>query len=170
MQNLHVTQVVMGGSGSAISGCIQDVRVGSAKNYLRKTVNEKNVNEGCGLATACLGALCPPRSTCVEEGGRHKCRCDPGYMGTHCLPICDLKPCKNNGTCILDLSTSKGYRCQCDERFYRGENCEDIMELSCPSTWWGFPVCGPCACPAEKNFSPECNKKSGQCKCRVRTL
>lgn len=87
MQNLHVTTVVIGSSAggslpeSSMAGCVQDVRVGSAKNYLRKTESEKGVNEGCSLAAACVGAICPQRSTCVEEGGRHKCQCDPGYVG-----------------------------------------------------------------------------------------
>lgn len=27
---------------------------------------------------------------------------------------------------------------------------------------------GPCSCPADKNFSPDCNKKTGQCRCKVR--
>jgi len=178
VQSLHVTQVVLGGGGiaslgggnnetSGVTGCFQDVRVGSLKNYLKKSASEKNVHDGCSLATACVGAICPPRSTCIEEGGKHKCQCDPGFVGVHCVPICDLKPCKNNGSCSLDLTTPRGYKCGCDERFYRGKNCEEVMDLSCPSTWWGWPVCGPCSCPAEKNFSPECNKKTGQCKCKV---
>lgn len=197
VQNLHVSQVVVGHPSSSVTACVKvkpkknsiapwkrvctitplnnpdyysllkDVRVGSAKNFLRKSTTEKNVNEGCSLATACVGAACPPRSTCVEEGGRHKCQCDPGYTGVHCVPICDLKPCKNNGSCVLDLTTPRGYHCKCDERYYRGKNCEQVMELSCPTTWWGWPVCGPCSCPADKNYSPECNKTNGQCKCKV---
>ncbi|XP_035705378.1 protocadherin-like wing polarity protein stan isoform X3 [Folsomia candida] len=172
MQNLHVTTVVIGSSAggslpeSSMAGCVQDVRVGSAKNYLRKTESEKGVNEGCSLAAACVGAICPQRSTCVEEGGRHKCQCDPGYVGDKCVPICSLKMCKNNGTCIMDLTTERGYRCQCDDRLFLGDYCEKQMELSCPSTWWGWPICGPCSCPADKNFSPDCNKKTGQCRCK----
>lgn len=62
MQNLHVTSVLMGSSSeSSIAGCIQDVRVGSAKNYLRKVESERGVHEGCSLAAACVGAVCPPR-------------------------------------------------------------------------------------------------------------
>lgn len=167
VHNLHVNQVVVGHPSSSVSACVQDIRVGSAKNYLRKSTTEKNAPEGCSLTAACVGATCPPRSTCVEEGGRHKCQCDPGYVGVNCVPICDLKPCKNNGSCVLDLTTSRGYHCKCDERYYRGKNCEQIMELTCPTTWWGWPVCGPCSCAADKNYSPECNKTNGQCKCRV---
>lgn len=105
-----------------------------------------------------------------RRGGRHKCKCDPGYVGLSCLPICDLKPCKNNGTCILNLDSPKSYTCKCDERFYRGRTCEEVLDLSCPSTWWNWPDCAPCSCSAEKNFSPECHKKSGQCKCKVRLM
>ncbi|CAL8121926.1 unnamed protein product [Orchesella dallaii] len=166
VQNLHISQVVVGHPSSSVTACVQDVRVGSAKNYLRKSTTEKNVNEGCSLATACVGAVCPPRSTCMEQGGRPKCQCDAGYVGVHCIPICDLKPCKNNGSCVLDLTTPRGYHCKCDERYYRGKNCEKVMELTCPTTWWGWPVCGPCSCPADKNYSPECNKTTGQCKCK----
>lgn len=62
--------------------------------------------------------------------------------GDKCVPICSLKMCKNNGTCIMDLTTERGYRCQCDDRLFLGDYCEKQMELSCPSTWWGWPICG----------------------------
>jgi len=128
------------------------------------------VNEGCSLATACIGAVCPPRSTCIEEAGRHKCSCDPGHVGVNCLPICELQPCRNNGTCVLDLTVGRGYHCKCDERFFRGTNCEEMLDLSCPSTWWNWPDCAPCSCSPDKNFSPDCNRKTGQCKCKVRHI
>lgn len=40
------------------------------------------------------------------------------------------------------------------------------MSQPCPSSWWGFPVCGPCDCDIAAGYNPDCNKNTGQCKCR----
>lgn len=37
--------------------------------------------------------------------------------------ICDTKPCRNNGTCLLTNTTSYQYSCNCSAG-YRGVNCE----------------------------------------------
>lgn len=174
VQGLHVVQVIVGsnnmdGARNSIQSCVQDVRIGNSRNYLRKANTERNVGESCSLATACIGAVCPLKATCIEEAGRHKCKCDSGFVGVNCVGVCDLKPCKNHGTCSLDfVNNTRGYSCKCDDRFYRGTNCEETLDLSCPSTWWNWQsTCVPCSCSAEKNFSPDCNKKTGQCKCKV---
>lgn len=37
----------------------------------------------------------------------------------------------------------------------------------CPRGWWGHPTCGPCSCDVTKGFDPDCNKTTGECRCKV---
>ena len=56
--------------------------------------------------------------------------CDPGvqnnsdtFSATACVP----NPCKNGGTCKLDVDDPSGYRCVCPWR-YAGLHCESKYE------------------------------------------
>ena len=51
-----------------------------------------------------------------------------------------------------------------------GLYCERKQEDTCPLSWWGHPICGPCNCPTEKGFDPSCNKTTGECVCKVGTV
>jgi hypothetical protein len=48
-----------------------------------------------------------------------------------------------------------------------GEYCEVKVDQPCPSSWWGYPVCGPCHCDVEKGYNADCNKTTGECYCKV---
>lgn len=48
-----------------------------------------------------------------------------------------------------------------------GEYCEVKLDQPCPSSWWGYPVCGPCHCDVEKGYNADCNKTTGECYCKV---
>lgn len=37
----------------------------------------------------------------------------------------------------------------------------------CPRGWWGHPTCGPCSCNVSHGFDPDCNKTTGECRCKV---
>lgn len=37
----------------------------------------------------------------------------------------------------------------------------------CPRGWWGHPTCGPCSCDVTHGFDPDCNKTTGECRCKV---
>lgn len=41
------------------------------------------------------------------------------------------------------------------------------VDQPCPSSWWGYPVCGPCHCDVEKGYNADCNKTTGECYCKV---
>lgn len=41
------------------------------------------------------------------------------------------------------------------------------IDQPCPRGWWGHPTCGPCNCDVSKGFDPDCNKTSGECRCKV---
>ena len=51
-----------------------------------------------------------------------------------------------------------------------GLYCKRRQEDTCPLSWWGHPICGPCNCPTDKGFDPSCNKTTGECVCKVGTV
>lgn len=113
-----------------------------------------------------------------------------GYVGPSCVHICETNPCQNGGECVDDGKSTKGYECVCDKALYTGkcdekmwcarrgsksdhlrafvgEYCEIEIEQGCPSSWWGHPVCGPCNCAIDRGYSPDCNRTTGECRCKV---
>jgi len=94
--------------------------------------------------------------------------CYLGHIGERCDKICDhYNPC-GEGTveCVTPTSSPGGYVCRCDEH-HTGRYCEQSINQTCPSSWWGSPICGPCNCPKDRGFDPSCDKQTGQCSCRV---
>lgn len=147
-------------------GCIQGLDVGNSKDsWLRPTLENK-VTEGCHYPSLCLSDPCPVNSDCVDKGlGRFECVCHSGYTGSHCAPICDLNGCASGSTC-LPWNNSRGYKCECDQ-FHTGAHCEESYSQTCPSSWWGFPICGPCSCDTSKGYDGNCNKTTGECMCQA---
>ncbi|TNN70471.1 Cadherin EGF LAG seven-pass G-type receptor 1 [Liparis tanakae] len=41
-----------------------------------------------------------------------------------------------------------------------------LVEKPCPQGWWGSPVCGPCNCETNRGFHKDCNKTTGECRCK----
>lgn len=87
---------------------------------------------------------------------------------------CDIGTCLNNGSCASSPKISDGFECECAPGF-KGRYCEHEKSRSlawnssnstCPAKWWGQDSCGPCECDETKNFSPDCDKLSGQCSCK----
>ena len=152
-------------------GCIQGVDVGFGKDSWFKPITENNVYDGCQYPNQCdqsgsqSNGPCPRDSECRDEGlGRHSCICHPGYVGSSCMPACDLGACSIGSTCI-PYNNSKGYKCLCDG-LHTGIYCEEsLLSQDCPSKWWGSPICGPCNCDLEKGYDENCNKSNGQCSC-----
>lgn len=89
----------------------------------------------------------------------------------------------NNNNEMWDGSTLK-LSCACPKGF-KGRYCEHAESATstrrrlsasisstsneCPAKWWGRGdqgLCGPCECDESKNFSPDCNKTTGQCYCK----
>lgn len=95
-----------------------------------------------------------------------------GYVGKGCLPICELNPCSNSSVCETISQKSsirkdeRTYVCKCDAH-HTGAYCETLLDLPCPSNWWGYPICGPCQCDVNKGYSADCNKTTGECVCEV---
>uniref|UniRef100_A0A674AZ30 Cadherin EGF LAG seven-pass G-type receptor 1 n=1 Tax=Salmo trutta TaxID=8032 RepID=A0A674AZ30_SALTR len=151
------------------TGCMQGVRMGETSTNV-VNVNmllgfKIHVEDGCDLADPCDSNICPENSHCSDDWNTHTCVCDPGYFGRECVDACHLNPCEHVSTCVRKPSSSHGYTCECGQNYY-GQYCENKVEKPCPRGWWGSPMCGPCHCDISKGFDPDCNKTSGECRCK----
>lgn len=168
-------------TGPNYVGCIKRLDVGNSKDsWLRPTL-ENNVHLGCSgsndahpVTDVCASGPCPENADCLPDGtdddegnaGGHHCRCRLGYVGRHCIPVCQLNPCAAGATCVQTNGTTLGYRCLCDDR-HTGARCEDRLPDTCPADWWGHPICGPCNCDVAKGYDGNCNKTTGECRCQA---
>uniref|UniRef100_A0AAV2IVZ2 Uncharacterized protein n=1 Tax=Knipowitschia caucasica TaxID=637954 RepID=A0AAV2IVZ2_KNICA len=150
-------------------GCMQGVRVGetpsSASNVNMALGMKVHVDEGCDISDPCDSNICPENSHCSDDWITHSCVCDPGYFGKDCVDACKLNPCEHVSTCVRKPSSSHGYTCECEENYY-GQYCQHVAKKPCANGWWGNPVCGPCNCDTSKGFYKDCNKTTGECRCK----
>uniref|UniRef100_A0A7N6AZJ4 Cadherin EGF LAG seven-pass G-type receptor 1a n=1 Tax=Anabas testudineus TaxID=64144 RepID=A0A7N6AZJ4_ANATE len=150
-------------------GCIQGVRMGETSTNVANVNMAQglkiHVEDGCDLADPCDSNICPDNSHCSDDWSTHTCVCDPGYFGRECVDACQLNPCEHVSTCVRKPSSSHGYTCECGQNYY-GQYCENKVEKPCPQGWWGSPVCGPCNCDTNKGFHKDCNKTTGECRCK----
>lgn len=136
IQGLYVGKILIGGPDNTytslnagyefLEGCIQDVRIGNHQTSLNRPTVRENVMDGCPDHSECQ-QNCPASAECVVGWGTSKCDCQSGYVGESCMPVCSMEPCENMGTCISDLSSSKGYQCQCNSTDYSGKNADFFM-------------------------------------------
>ncbi|KAI4886088.1 hypothetical protein NFI96_021834, partial [Prochilodus magdalenae] len=150
-------------------GCMQGVRMGETSTNTANINMQQGlkirVEEGCDLADPCDSNICPMNSHCTDDWSTHTCVCEPGFFGKNCVDACVLNPCEHVSTCIRKPSSSHGYTCECGQNYY-GQYCENKVEKPCPRGWWGSPMCGPCNCDVNKGFNPDCNKTTGECRCK----
>nr|XP_057933071.1 cadherin EGF LAG seven-pass G-type receptor 1 isoform X1 [Doryrhamphus excisus] len=150
-------------------GCIQGVRMGETSTNVANVNMARGlkirVEDGCDLADPCDSNICPENSHCSDDWSTHTCVCDPGYFGKECVDACQLNPCEHVSTCARKPSSSHGYTCECGHSYY-GQYCENKMEKPCPQGWWGSPMCGPCGCDTSRGFHSDCNKTTGECRCK----
>ncbi|XP_053719186.1 cadherin EGF LAG seven-pass G-type receptor 1 isoform X1 [Synchiropus splendidus] len=150
-------------------GCIQGVRMGETSTNVANVNMAQGlkirVEEGCDVADPCDSNICPEHSHCSDDWTTHTCVCDPGYFGRECVDACKLNPCEHVSSCVHKPSSSHGYTCECGQNYY-GQYCENKVEKPCPQGWWGSPVCGPCNCATSQGFHKDCNKTTGECRCK----
>uniref|UniRef100_A0A6Q2Z0R2 Cadherin EGF LAG seven-pass G-type receptor 1a n=1 Tax=Esox lucius TaxID=8010 RepID=A0A6Q2Z0R2_ESOLU len=144
--------------------CGQGVRMGETSTNLAN-VNMREgqrirVEEGCQVANPCATNVCPEHSRCTDDWSAHSCVCRPGHFGRDCVDACLLNPCQHVSTCVRRPSSPHGYGCQCGPSSYGEAN------LPCARGWWGNPICGPCNCDVSKGFYRDCNKTTGECRCK----
>uniref|UniRef100_A0A6Q2YAY3 Cadherin EGF LAG seven-pass G-type receptor 1 n=1 Tax=Esox lucius TaxID=8010 RepID=A0A6Q2YAY3_ESOLU len=154
---------------NGLKGCMQGVRMGETSTNLAN-VNMREgqrirVEEGCQVANPCATNVCPEHSRCTDDWSAHSCVCRPGHFGRDCVDACLLNPCQHVSTCVRRPSSPHGYGCQCGPSSY-GEYCQNQANLPCARGWWGNPICGPCNCDVSKGFYRDCNKTTGECRCK----
>jgi len=72
---------------------------------------------------------------CENNGKSIQMKCKPGFHYNALTTSCEMKPCamdstlcKNNGQCVGELTSKKGFKCICSIE-YQGEYCEKRVEL-----------------------------------------
>lgn len=58
---------------------------------------------------------CLNGGTCVDKVNGFTCNCTEDYMGVLCdrpFEVCEMKPCKNNGTCT-SIGNNRDFSCEC---------------------------------------------------------
>uniref|UniRef100_A0A8C2Z8K1 Cadherin EGF LAG seven-pass G-type receptor 2 n=1 Tax=Cyclopterus lumpus TaxID=8103 RepID=A0A8C2Z8K1_CYCLU len=147
-------------------GCIQ-VRPLSicAHVEILSHARKVNVEPGCSVPDPCSSSPCPVSSYCSDDWDSYSCTCLAGYYGTNCTDVCSLNPCEHESRCTRKPSSSRGYTCDCPSNYF-GHYCEKKTDLPCPRGWWGHKTCGPCNCQTDKGFNSDCNKTSGECRCK----
>ncbi|XP_036373685.1 cadherin EGF LAG seven-pass G-type receptor 1-like [Megalops cyprinoides] len=150
-------------------GCMQGVRMGETSTNTANVNMQQGlrirVEDGCDMADPCDSNICPEHSYCSDDWTTHTCICDPGYFGKDCVDACQLNPCEHVSSCVHKPSSSHGYTCECGSNYY-GQYCENKVDQPCPRGWWGNPMCGPCNCDVSKGFNLDCNKTTGECRCK----
>ncbi|CAH1784160.1 unnamed protein product [Owenia fusiformis] len=173
----RVVEVYVGGVGvnvgsntlvqKALQGCVKNIQVGNEQNSMLRNPRLHRVESGCDVRDTCESGICPKESVCMDRWQRHECMCYEGHTGPNCSPVCsNWNPCTVGSECKQSPMSSNGYTCECDE-LHSGQYCEDALVQPCPSSWWGYPICGPCNCPKERGFDPACNKTTGVCHCKA---
>ncbi|XP_029430115.1 cadherin EGF LAG seven-pass G-type receptor 2 [Rhinatrema bivittatum] len=171
LQNLSLGGVSGDGAGvqQGFRGCMQGVRIGeTAASAVALNVDQAerlNIERGCSVPDPCDSNPCPANSYCNDDWDSFSCTCDAGYYGDSCTDVCSLNPCEHESSCTRTPSSSHGYTCECAQSFF-GAYCENKIDQPCPRGWWGHPMCGPCNCDIGKGFDADCNKTSGQCRCK----
>uniref|UniRef100_A0A8C8D9C2 Cadherin EGF LAG seven-pass G-type receptor 2 n=1 Tax=Oncorhynchus tshawytscha TaxID=74940 RepID=A0A8C8D9C2_ONCTS len=147
----------------------QGLRVGetssSSVSLSMSQARRVNMEQGCSVPDPCVSNTCPSNSYCSDDWDSHSCTCLTGYYGDNCTDVCALNPCEHQSACTRKVSSSRGYTCDCPSNYF-GQYCEKKTDLPCPRGWWGHKTCGPCDCQTDKGFDADCNKTSGECRCK----
>ncbi|XP_059925916.1 cadherin EGF LAG seven-pass G-type receptor 2 [Gadus macrocephalus] len=144
-------------------GCLQGLRVGEGLRLAQ--ARKLKVEQGCSVPDPCGSSPCPAHSYCSDDWDSYSCTCSPGYYGSACTEACALNPCEHESSCARKPGSLRGYSCDCPSHYF-GEYCEKKTDLPCPRGWWGHKTCGPCSCLTDKGFDSDCNKTSGECRCK----
>ena len=120
----------------------------------------------------CLSQPCQHGGECNPTGYDAICNCPRPYKGRFChvvhLPLCGNMPCLNNGTCIDNLDTPLGYRCEClndTSGVTYGDNCEIASACASSPCQYG----GTCVVRQDGGYQCECVENYGGIFCEEYT-
>lgn len=153
---------------SAFEGCIMDVIVNG--KLINLDVKSDQVLSEWGTEPGCRNRV---------DKLKHY-----SAIAEHLCPK-SSSPCFNDGKCsVVTLDSNQfTFNCSClpnTQSDYHGPYCQysnsaslssgldSTNSSSCPAGWWGRGsggLCGPCECDPTKNFSPDCDSRTGQCNC-----
>ncbi|CAJ0598165.1 unnamed protein product [Cylicocyclus nassatus] len=110
----------------------------------------------------CDRVLCPSSKKCVKTHGACTpsciCKVDTDIEDEHgiCRNPCYQNPCQNGGTCVVDATKLKKYRCDCTNEF-EGDACEEMHNF-CLDPSPSFCPAGQYACQmlGFRNYTCEC--------------
>ena len=145
--------------------------MGNGANAILRDASPHQAEQGCSSDDVCARAdACPAAAaTCHDDWNARTCQCAAGAFGAQCHAVCAaFNPCANGSQCVRAAASAagSGYSCRCPPGS-SGQYC-DVTELStCPASWWGAPICGPCNCPRDRGFNTSCDRTTGQCDCLV---
>ncbi|XP_066526353.1 cadherin EGF LAG seven-pass G-type receptor 2 [Hoplias malabaricus] len=165
LKSLSVGGIAVGNSVlHGFHGCVQGVSMSSVSLSVHEAL-KLNVESGCRVPDQCSSNPCPQHTYCSKHWDTHTCTCHAGYYGDNCTDACALNPCEHQSACSRKPSSAHGYVCDCRSSYF-GRYCEKKTDLPCPRGWWGYKTCGPCNCQTDKGFDSDCNKTSGECRCK----
>uniref|UniRef100_A0A1A8GL00 Cadherin EGF LAG seven-pass G-type receptor 2 n=1 Tax=Nothobranchius korthausae TaxID=1143690 RepID=A0A1A8GL00_9TELE len=152
-------------------GCMKNLRIDNQHIDMAGFIANNGTMPGCSAKRHfCNNNPCLNGGTCVnlycsDDWDSYSCTCLSGYYGTNCTDVCSLNPCEHASLCTRKPGSSHGYTCNCPRNYF-GQYCEKKTDLPCPRGWWGHKTCGPCNCPTDRGFDSDCNKTSGECRCK----
>jgi hypothetical protein len=138
----------------------------SAKQSCNKWICDDNAHSPCFNNAQCqmISQKATTSDKCNgtnDDQQQFACICPAGYKG---------KYCQFKSTEMLRMLMTPN-----EETNGTNENDDvggqRLSQSTCPAKWWGKPetgICGPCQCDETLDFSPDCNKTTGQCMCRAK--
>lgn len=121
---------------------------------------------GTNCTDACSLNPCEHESTCTRKlssSRGYTCDCPRNFFGLYCEKKYSF-PHLCRTLCVLIVIV---VLCATLGSIIQSNVCVNRTGLPCPRGRWGHKTCGPCNCQTDKGFDFDCNKTSGECRCKV---
>ncbi|XP_062373889.1 cadherin EGF LAG seven-pass G-type receptor 1-like [Sardina pilchardus] len=141
-------------------GCMRNLTIDSRPLDMASYIANNGTEAGCrAKSNFCTRSVCVNGGQCENRWGTYSCDCPTGYGGKNCDQGWSSRVRVAGGgfvdCVVLRLTFSAG-----------SVRVLLRVERPCPRGWWGSPMCGPCSCEVSKGFHSDCNKTTGECRCK----